>query len=208
MPTSAASTPNLTPSGPPSGMSITTPGNWVRIDVSSLADNGLIASLVDQQLKDRQIPGSDRETLVRTLQEAILALKDVSVDFAAATVEREGDRVLIASATVILAPVEGAELESLADQYHFRPAAPEKTEVVELQAGRALRIEAVEAAQIADGASIVTLSVQYLLPVPNTGLMAALNFNTPTVGYRGPLTELFDTMAQSFRFEWPDGAAN
>ncbi|MGH7747784.1 MAG: hypothetical protein ACREQ5_23945, partial [Candidatus Dormibacteria bacterium] len=79
-------------------------------------------------------------------------------------------------------------------------------QVVELPAGRAVRVSRMRSTDIpgTDG-SLLTSEVQYLLPVPASTAMAVLTFSTPTIALADRFAELFDLMAERFEFVWDGG---
>jgi hypothetical protein len=186
-------------------MTIAMPGNWLEIDLD--AGDEQIASMVDDRA--RQLPQlrETRDRAIRLIKQVRDAGDEIGIVFAAAMFEVVEGVPVVASATVSAGPLLGvdaagldeeARLETIASTLRATTARVEDISIAELPAGRAVRIQQLhEGPGSPLGGSLVTFSVQYLLPVVHDETLVAMTFATPTVALADDFVPLFDAIASS-----------
>ena len=174
-------------------MYLSTPGNWVALDLDLLGDEDRLRDLVEDRLAE--LPGLDRhrEELVEVLARSSAAARDVGVAFAAVMIDAAADdSPLLASLTVAVVEWPGDPPTTDAGQ-----------QSVLLPAGEAAWTEAVRSTTIAGGAELLVLTTQYVLAIPGAGALAVLTFTSPNVLQRERFAALFLLIAEAL--ELPTG---
>jgi hypothetical protein len=207
--------------GPPSGFRLPTPGNWFDLDLDPRTRNQSIAQLVDSRLGGDPSLSRHRDELVRLLRRVAREAAEHNAVFASMLSEFVEGQPMAAGVNVTVAPITvdrggtavndpEAVQAALSVASRDRAADGEQREVgiVELAAGRAVRVSGLRTTQLPGGGhqSLMTSEVQYFLPVPQTNLMSVITFSTPTVALADRFAELFDAMAAGFEFFWDDAA--
>lgn len=200
--------------GAPAQFSIATPADWMVVDFDVLADQAAIAGLVDARVKEE--PGLDpyRDELAEIVARSAQLAEKAGILFCATLAAVRGDGAPII-ATVAVAAGQG---DSQSPEPGAAPtssdASPEMVvnridepdgstryapATMELSAGPAARIERIDDVPLFTDTSMVCLTVQYVLEVPEApDQFVALTFTTPSLAYRARLTELFGDIAATF----------
>jgi hypothetical protein len=199
----------------PQEFSIATPADWMVIDLELLGDRAVIGALVDQRVAEEPALDAYRDEIAELVSSNAELAGEMGVMFCAtlAAVPEAGAPVL-ATLTVAAGeqdPAEAAAARSAAQngehsgellvnpvdepdgRTSFAPVA------VRLSAGPAARVEHIDDVPLFTDTSMVCLTVQYVLEVPEApDQFIALTFTTPSLAYRARLTELFADMAETF----------
>ncbi len=185
-----------------------TPPGWFQIDLNPRTSRQSIRRLVAERTRtDKDSAGARRE-LTRLLEDAVAAAGSQGAVFSALYADIV-DRTPIGASVIAAAVVaEGSltpggkfdldRLQELAGEAG-RQTTVRDTEIVELPAGRAVRVHK-ETALTAAGRPAYTDVVQYFLPMPGRFAVLIVTFSTPTLPLAEAFGELFDTMAASI--EW------
>ncbi|MEA2411599.1 MAG: hypothetical protein QOC77_2160 [Thermoleophilaceae bacterium] len=189
-------------------MTIAMPGDWVEVDLRA-SDEEMVRN-VDERAQ--QIPElrDSRDQAIRLMRQVRDVSEEVGIVFAAAMFDVVEGVPVVASATVTAGPLIGIDaaaseedrLESIAAALRANSERVEDISVADLPPGRAVRIQQLhEGAESPLGGSLVTFSVQYLLPVAGEDTLVAITFATPTVALAEGFIPLFDTIAATLEIE-------
>lgn len=182
-------------------VSVQLPTGWIELDPR---EPELVAEL--QRAVD--VPAAARDTAVALLAPLALELARaaaasdvVLIGFYAQAIEIDGAaEPFVVTANVILAvspQVGGLDEVRAALNGNVRP--------VDLPAGAG--VLATGETEISDPAwegSVPVRTRRYLIPVPGTDRMAALNFLTPNLDLADQFDEVFDAIAATLEFGWGD----
>jgi hypothetical protein len=198
-------------SADPTGFVLRVPESWFEFDVWRATRTGDLARLVDTRITDMPELAPHRGALLKLLRQAAEYAERNGARFCAACTDVVDDAgTLIATAMVF--HTEGAPdpaqntVEAIAGQVTaVAPAAGSPTwrrvHIVEIPAGRAVRVSGVETADMGDGASLDSVTMQTLVPVPGGQGVLNLVLTSPQVQLAEPMLELFqaisDTLAWS-----------
>jgi hypothetical protein len=202
---------------PPVGFRLPTPGNWFDLDLDPRTRDESIASLVDAHVAQSPAAVHNREGLRRLLRRTAREAAQGGMIFASLMSEVAEGVPVSASATVTLrsaVSLGGAPISNSGDiAGHLRGQARAgwrgiEVRVAEIPTGSVVRLQGLQEGDVGGLATgVVTLVVQYFVPVPGTPSLAVLTFTTPTLALAEPFTALFDTMAENFSFEWSGDVA-
>jgi hypothetical protein len=191
----------------PSGFNLRVPESWVEFDVWRANRTGDLARLVDARLAQTPELTPHRGALIRLLKEVAAHAERSGALFCAAMCELAEDTGMLAASLMVLrsdGPPDPADItvEAIAAQVtSVVPAengAPwRQVEIVEIPAGRAVRVKGVEPAgrgrSSADMVSMVTL-----VPVPGGGGVVTIVLTSPQVELVDPMLDLFDAISSTF----------
>lgn len=179
---------SMTKAAPHAEMHVSTPGNWVALDLDQLGDETLVARLVDDGLAEMPALATHRDELIGLLVRSTDAARQAGVAFAAVMIDTSGSATpVVASLTVAIIDWSGES-----------PAPEDDQETVTLPAGEALRCERVQPTAItADGTEVMVLTTQYVLPMAGRQRLALMTFTSPNVPERDDLSVLFRRIAET-----------
>jgi hypothetical protein len=196
-------------------LTIAMPGNWLAVDLDA-SDEEVVAVVDDRAAQIPQLRET-RDEAVRLVKQVRDAADAVGMVFAAVMLEVLEGVAVVASATVTVSPLmdervagddEDARLESIAATLRASSDRLEDVALAELKPGRAVRVKRLsEGPGSPLGGSLVTFSVQFLLPVPADETLVAITFATPTVALADEFEPLFDAIASSLEIESSGRAA-
>ncbi|MGA5566106.1 hypothetical protein ACPCUV_33730 [Streptomyces platensis] len=212
------------PGTAPAGYTLRFPDSWWQLDLDPNTRDASIRRRIEDQVKlapqlsREQVDGLIRTTR-RTAREAHAqgALRASGM----LRILRAGSGPLVLSATMVVLRISVPEEQSedLADlvvaaamqlgtEAEGSGLPPGEVELVELPgagaAGRITRIEEVDY----QGTRVPTAVRHTLIPVPNNRDYLVLAGSTPNVDLAEQFYEVFDAIAESFRFDDPAGAAD
>lgn len=203
----------------PMGFRLPTPGNWFDLDLDPGTRNQSIAAMVDARVAQSPAAVHNRQVLVRLLRRTAREAEQGGMVFASMMSEVAEGVPVSASATVTLrtatAPNGLGPISDPGDVAGYLRSDDEgiggqqgEVRVVDIPAGRAVRLQGIQEGDVSGLASgVVTLVVQYFIPVPGTPSLAVLTFATPTLALAEPFIGLFDAMAENFSYEWDEQGA-
>lgn len=189
-------------------LAIATPPGWTTADLlRPAADHGLAGRIHELVERTPQL-GQRKAELLSVLDSTLDACVSGGV-IAAYTLSQDDDAADVPlMATVTFATVDGTLLgdeEGSDAEGIFRSLGSddsERTSVVSLPAGRAIRGESTQAVcLVEDGPGMLVLSVRYLLAIPGTARYVVASFATPMVAVAREWVQLFDRIAASLGFE-------
>lgn len=191
-------------------VSLTLPTGWREFDPRS---EDLLAELernVDVPAGARDVAVSLLAPLALELRRATAASDVVLVGFFAQAIDIEGapdPLVLTANVTLAVSP----EVGGLAEVRAVLEGDGATVAPVDLPAGAGVVStgETLVSGDTWDG-TVTARTRRYLVPVPGTSRMAALNFLTPNLDLADQFDEVFDAIAGSLSFSWdePDQPAD
>lgn len=188
---------------PPTGIALTAPPDWFVLDLDPQRRDASVARVVAGRIALDPHLAPHRAKLVAVLSRAARDAAAAGVVLTASySATDPGGRPVSANLNVMFAELGPVtDLDELRDRYAEEPTgqAGRRVEVVELPAGRAVRIAETRGEQIEGFAAITVATEQYVVPVPGDGRRAAvLTFTSPTPAE--PLAAVFAGVAASFRF--------
>ncbi|SEH00446.1 hypothetical protein SAMN05444920_116181 [Nonomuraea solani] len=193
----------------PFGFTVRVPESWYEFDVWRAGRTGDLARLVDARVAATPGLAPHRPVLLKVLREvADLAARHGAVFGAAMTDHVEDVGTVLATLMVLhtggQADPAGNTVEAIASGIVTAPPRPDTTawrdvEIVELRAGRAVRVTGVESGQTE---AVVT---QTLVPVPGGHGVLDLVLTSPHLGLAEPMLELFDAISATLAWSEHQG---
>lgn len=203
------------PAPAPHEFSIATPGDWMVVDFDVLGDQAVIGGLVDQRVEEEPALEPHRDELAELVLRSARIAEAAGVMFCATLATTRDDGAPILATLSVAAGEKDTSIDPNADA--MPASADESPEIVvnrieesdgstryapvaiELPSGVAARMEHLGDVPLFGSASLVCLTVQYVLEVPHAvDQFLALTFTTPSLAYRARLTDLFDDIARTF----------
>ncbi|MFI6369952.1 hypothetical protein [Streptomyces sp. NPDC050546] len=211
------------PEGAPAGYTLRFPDSWWHLDLDPSTRDASIRRRIESQVK--KAPRLSREQVEELIRSTRRTAREAHARGALRAsgmlrILKAGSGPLVLSATtaVLRISVPEGQSEDLADlvvaagmqlgtQAEGTGLPPGEVELLELPqvgaAGRITRIEDVDHR----GTPVPTAMRHTLIPVPNSRDYLVLASSTPNVDLADQFYEVFDAIAESFRFEDPDGPA-
>lgn len=191
----------------PFGFTVRVPASWYEFDVWRAGRTGDLARLVDARVRAAPALAPHRAVLLKVLREiADLAARHGAVFGAAMTDHLEDVGTVLATLMVLHTDgLPGANtVEEIAAGIVAVPPAPgtpawRGVEIVELEAGRAVRVTGIESGELE---SVVT---QTLIPVPGGHGVLDLVLTSPHLGLAEPMLDLFDAISATLAWSDPQG---
>ncbi|MFB4283348.1 MULTISPECIES: hypothetical protein [unclassified Nonomuraea] len=193
----------------PFGFTVRVPESWYEFDVWRAGRTGDLARLVDARVAAEPALAPHRSLLIKVLREvADLAARHGAV-FGAAMTDHVDDvgtvlATLMALHTRGRADPEDNTVEAIAAGVGTIPPQPgtpawRDVEIVELDAGRAVRVTGVESGELE---SVV---MQTLIPVPGGHGVLDLVLASPHLILAEPMLDLFDAISATLAWSGPQG---
>ncbi|MGW7636719.1 hypothetical protein [Streptomyces decoyicus] len=211
------------PEGAPAGYQLRFPDSWWHLDLDPSTRDASIRRRIESQVK--KAPQLSREQVDELIRSTRRTAREAHAQGALRAsgmlrILKAGSGPLVLSATTVVLRISVPEdqSEDLADLVvaagvQLGTAAegtglpPGEVELVELPqvgaAGRVTRIEDVDY----QGTPVPTAVRHTLIPVPNSRDYLVLASSTPNVDLADQFYEVFDAIAESFRFEDPAGTS-
>ncbi|AEH10405.1 MULTISPECIES: hypothetical protein [Frankiaceae] len=192
--------------GVPSWFTLRVPRSWFEFDVWRATRTGDLARLVDARVAHIPQLRQQRSALLRLLREvAERAERQGAVYCAAAADPVEGSGGLVASVMVFHTDGAPNAVDNTVDAIagHVTAVAPtdrgfpwRTVTIVEIPAGRAVRVRGVERAE-PDGVPIDSVVMQTLVPVPGDRGVLNVVLSSPHVDIADDLFDLFDAISDT-----------
>jgi hypothetical protein len=202
----------------PNGFVLRVPESWWEFDIWRATRTGDLARMVDARIEEMPELAPHRGALLTLLRDAARHAERNGARFCAVATDVVDDTAVIANrrrstvdtdAGVLIATAmvfqtagepEQNTVEAIAAQVSSRAETPgsstwRRVEIVEIPAGRAVRLRGVEAADTADGRSIDSVVMQTLIPVPGDQGVLDLVLTSPQVQLAEPMLDLFDAIS-------------
>ncbi len=189
----------------PRGFTLRVPPSWFEIDVWRATRTGDVRRLVDARVAADPGLAGHRGVLIRLLREVAERAERQGAVFCAAMADPVAGGTL--AATLLVFHSEGSPdpaantVEAIAGQIYARAphaGSARHVELVELAAGRAVRVHGVEDADLGDGARLPCVVGQTLLPVPGGAGVVSVVLSSPQVELAEPMLELFTAITSTF----------
>ncbi len=192
---------------PPAGFTLRVPESWYEFDVWRATRTGDLARMVDARTAETPELLPLRGALLKLLREVAADAERQGALFCAAMVDQVEDHgVLVAS--VIVFQTEGSPdpaentVDAIAGQVTaFSPADSSPTwrrvEIVQIPAGRAVRIAGVETADLGDHPPVECAVMQTLIPVPEGPGVLNVVLTSPLVELADSMLELFSAISET-----------
>ncbi|WP_435281565.1 hypothetical protein [Streptomyces koelreuteriae] len=209
------------PEGAPAGYTLRFPDSWWQLDLDPSTRDASIRRRIESQVK--KAPRLSREQVEELIRSTRRTAREAHARGALRAsgmlrILKAGSGPLVLSATTVVVRISVPEGQSedladlvvaagvqLGDQAEGTGLPPGEVELVELPhvgaAGRITRIEDVDH----QGTPVPTAVRHTLIPVPNSRDYLVLASSTPNVDLADQFYEVFDAIAESFRFEDPAG---
>ena len=189
----------------PLGFTLRVPESWVEFDVWRATRTGDLGRLVDARIAQAPELAPWRGTLVKLLREVADNAERQGALFCAAMADPVEDAGMLAASMMVL-QTDGAPdaadntVEAIAGQVSAVAAADgspywRRVEIVEVPAGRAVRVYGVEAAQVGARVPIDCVVMQTLIPVPAGQGVLDVVLTSPQVQIAESMLELFDAIS-------------
>ncbi|MEV4088390.1 hypothetical protein AB0J43_49840 [Nonomuraea fuscirosea] len=191
----------------PFGFTVRVPESWYALDVWRAGRTGDLARLVDARVAAEPVLAPHRPVLLKVLREvADVAARNGAVFGAAMTDHVEDVGTVLATLMVLHTQgrAGGDTVEEIAAGVVAVPPTPgtpvwRDVGIVELAAGRAVRVTGVEPGEID---SVV---MQTLVPVPGGHGVLDLVIASPHLSLTEPMLDLFDAISATLAWSDPEG---
>jgi len=204
--------PAVTPA--PAGFVLRVPESWFEFDIWRATRTGDLARMIDARIAESPSLAPRRGALLKALRQAAQEAERQGAVFCAVMGELVEDAGMLA-ATAMVFHTEGAPdpagntVESIAGQVTAVAPAPgsphwRRVEIVEIPAGRAVRVQGIEAID-ADGRGVDCVIAQTLIPVPTDNGVLNIVLTSPQVELADPMLDLFDAISSTL--DWSAAAS-
>lgn len=187
--------------------SLRIPDSWFEFDVWRATRTGDLSRMVDRRLSDLPELRPHRGVILRSLRELAAEAERAGALYCAAAADDPGGEAPLLASLMVLTTAGMPEpalntVEAIAAQISTRPRSDDGAEwrevrLVDLPAGRAVRVRGVDAMSTA--ARLVTM--QTLVPVPRSEATLNVVLTSPQVALADPLLDLFDVISATFAWE-------
>jgi hypothetical protein len=199
-------------SSPPTAFGLRLPDSWYEFDIWRATRTGDLARWVDARITVEPGLKPWRAPLLSLLRDVAGRAEREGALYCAALTEPVEDAGTIA-ASVMVFQTDGASdpggnsVEAIASRITATaPSADSRwwrtVEVVDLSAGRAVRVRGVETADLGGGAETECVLLQTLFPVPDGGGVLAVVCTSPQVALSDPLLDLFEAISDTLSWSY------
>ncbi|AQZ67091.1 unnamed protein product [[Actinomadura] parvosata subsp. kistnae] len=193
----------------PFGFTLRVPESWYEFDVWRAGRTADLARLVDARVAATPELAPHRPVLLKVLREvAELAARHGAVFGAAMTDHVEDAGTVLATLMVLhtrgRSDPGGNTVEAIASGVVAVPRTPgtpawRSVEIVELDAGRAVRVRGIETGELD------TVVMQTLVPVPGGHGVLDVVLTSPHLSLAEPMLDLFDAISATLAWSDPQG---
>lgn len=188
----------------PAGFTLRVPESWYEFDVWRATRTSDLARLVDARIAQAPELLPRRSALLKLLREAAGDAERQGAVFCAAMVDRVADAGVLV-ATIMVFQTDGGPdpadntVAAIAGQVSAVSAVDgastwRRVEVIEIPAGRAVRVAGVELAERTERAQISGVVMQTLIPVPDGQGVLNVVLTSPQVELADSMLELFEAI--------------
>ncbi|MBX6721827.1 MAG: hypothetical protein IRY92_01105 [Dactylosporangium sp.] len=194
----------------PRGFAVRLPESWVELDIWRATRTGDVPRLVAAQVAANPALAPYRGLAVRLIRDLARRAERAGAVFLATTVDGSvSDGVL--TATIMAFYTQGPDdpdertVERMAAQLTAvspSSASPywRRVEIVNLAAGRAVRVLGVEPADVDGRGTVDCVTMQTLIPLPDGGGVLNIACCSPQIALAEPMLDLFDAITGTL--EW------
>ncbi|WP_326631376.1 hypothetical protein OIE67_43105 [Nonomuraea fuscirosea] len=191
----------------PFGFTVRVPESWYEFDVWRAGRTGDLARLVDARVAAEPVLAPHRPVLLKVLREVADVAAGNGAVFGAAMTDHVEDVGTVLATLMVLhtqGRAGGDTVEEIAAGVVAVPPTPgtpvwRDVGIVELAAGRAVRVTGVEPGEID---SVV---MQTLVPVPGGHGVLDLVIASPHLSLTEPMLDLFDAISATLAWSDPEG---
>ena len=201
------------------------PETWFEFDVWRATRTGDLARTVDERLRDLPQMRPYRADILRGLRQLAEDAERRGAVYCAAAADRIDDDGMLLASLMVFSTAGMPEpalntVEAIAAQLTATATAAEadagsngagsstgitpwrEVRVIDLDAGRAVRVRGVSAVESADGAqSLPVVSMQTLIPIPGTDDVLNVVLTSPLASMAEGLLDLFDAISATLAWE-------
>jgi hypothetical protein len=199
-------------SSPPTAFGLRLPDSWYELDIWRATRTGDLARWVDSRIAAEPALKPWRGPLLSLLRDVAGRAQREGALYCAALTEPVEDAGTIAASVMVFqtdgaADPDGNAVEAIASRITATAPADDSevwrtVSVVDLPAGRAVRVRGVETADLSGGASAECVVVQTLFPVPDGGGVLAVVCTSPQTGLAEPLLDLFEAISDTLSWSY------
>jgi hypothetical protein len=190
------------------GYTLRVPDSWWEFDVWRATRTGDLARLVDSRIAADRALAPHRGVLLKLLRDAAAHAERHGARFCAVSADPvDGAGTLLAIAMVFetAAPPGLTGVEAIAGRITARAPAPgspswRRVEIVDVPAGRAVRVSGVERTDMGGGRCLDTVTMQTLVPVPDGDEVLNVVLTSPQVPLAEPMLDLFEAVSDTLSF--------
>lgn len=201
-------------------LSIAVPGDWIIVDVDLTQNPALVEEIIDRRVHQEVITRRARDAAVELVTRVARDAAEAGVRFAAVLVTEDGGGTVVASLTVTSIWLDESDADADGSEaVHDTPAAvqrtdgadtggtarPSRTEEVVLNAGPAVRLERVVALPVSDSLDQQVYSVDYVVPVDQSGATVVVSGTSPAIRRKDDLDAIFAEIANTLDIERSSG---
>ncbi|MFG1696787.1 hypothetical protein [Nonomuraea sp. NPDC049309] len=190
----------------PYGFAVRVPDSWYAFDVARAGRTGDLARLVDARVAAAPELAPHRPVLLKTLREAAaVAARHGALFGAVMTDHVENAGTVLATLLALHTPGRaGDTVETIASGVTAVPPRPgtpawREVSIVELAAGRAVRVRGVETGDLD------SVTMQTLVPIPGGHGVLDLVLTSPHPSLAEPMLDLFDAISATLAWSGPEG---
>jgi hypothetical protein len=191
--------------------SLRVPETWVEFDVWRASRTGDLSRMVDQRLRDLPELRPHRAAILRGLRQLAAEAERAGAVYCAAAADGAGeDGALLASLMVFSTagmPEPGLNtVEAIAAQIPALAPSDDRPDwrevrVIELPAGRAVRVAGVSVTSADGGQSLPVVTMQTLVPIPGGDGVLNVVLTSPQATLATVLLDLFDAISGTLAWE-------
>jgi hypothetical protein len=202
-----------------SAFSLRVPQTWFEFDVWRATRTGDLARMVDQRLEDLPEFRPHRASILRGLRQLAEDAERRGAVYCAAAADRIDDDGMLLASLMVFSTAGMPEpalntVEAIAAQLTASQPTPDgsgsdsgitpwrEVRVIDLDAGRAVRVRGVSPVQSSDGTqSLPVVSMQTLIPIPGTDDVLNVVLTSPLASMAEGLLDLFDAISATLAWE-------
>lgn len=190
--------------------SLRLPQTWFDFDVWRATRTGEITRMVDRRIAELPELRPHRSAILRGLRQLAAEAERRGAVYGAASADRAGDDALLASLMVFTTrgmPEPALNtVEAIAAQITAVPRSGRRLDwrdvtLVEMAAGRAVRVRAVTTTSADGTAALPAVSMQTLIPVPGSERILDVALTSPQLSLAEALLDLFDAISSTLAWE-------
>lgn len=192
------------PTAAPAGVVLTTPGQWLRLDLDPETRSASLAKLVGERLGDDPSLLDERRELTAALRGFARDAVRSGAIYAAVMLDLMDDVPVQASliASYASTPRTDEASDPVDGLVRALAGGADSAEVdrIALRLGDGCRLVTMCEAPYGDGTRTPTLVAQYVVAVPGGRQALLLSFSSPNTAHREAMLGLFDAIAQGARW--------
>jgi len=197
----------------PAGFALRVPQSWFEFDVWRATRTGDLSRMIDARIAETPALAPQRGALLKALRQAAADAERQGAVFCAVMGELVEDAGMLAASAMVF-HTDGAPepanntVEAIAGQITAvapSPASPywRRVEIIEIPAGRAVRIQGIEQSGANGRGAIDFVVTQTLIPVPEGNGILNIVLTSPQVELADAMLDLFDAISSTLDWSAP-----